>query len=752
MRADTDPNRWFVLLVDDDEDEYIITRNLLASRAQQYSLDWAKNFDDGLAAVQTGKYDAVLVDYYLGKHTGAELIRRARAAGCKVPLLVITGAVDQAVDLEVMQAGASDYLNRAELTAALLERALRYAIRNHQISTAAQAQIESERASLRTLIENAPAGILMTDAQGNFTVTNPASESFFPPGGITGTASGPVHGYVLTRKDGTVYAPEELPLPRSLRGETVTGEELIIRHEDGRNVFTLVNASPIFTPDHKIIGSVSVLLNNTQQKEIEAALRESEERFRLASQSMQGFVWDYDLTAGRVYRSDGVELVTGYTAAELVSNRNAWIELMHPDDQPPAGLTTADLLSQSSDTYTREYRILHKSQQWVWVQEQGKLIRDNQGRLVRVVGTTIDIHARKQAELALRESEDRFRSVIANTRTVMFTVDKNLCFTWAYNLQQGYQLEEIIGKREEDFMEPEAAAVLVKPKLEVLRTGKPVQREMVYRMNGRMVAYQAAYDPIFSKDGEVTGVSCVAMDVTDLVQLRSQQAQDQAKIEIQHSLIQQREQERMQIARDLHDGPVQELTSLLFLLQNLQTVQSEPERLQIIEEMKQSLNRAAGDLRSYATELRPPVLASFGLEKAIQSHLVEFKRKYPHITIHFKASQVGEILPEAPRTALYRIYQELLNNIVKHSGASEVSIHFEKTLEQALLEVHDNGKGFQVPKEWLVLARNKHLGLVGIRERAEAVGGTVEVTSAPQKGTGVRVCIPLDDSDIITTK
>jgi signal transduction histidine kinase len=109
------------------------------------------------------------------------------------------------------------------------------------------------------------------------------------------------------------------------------------------------------------------------------------------------------------------------------------------------------------------------------------------------------------------------------------------------------------------------------------------------------------------------------------------------------------------------------------------------------------------------------------------------------------ADQEGGLLPEDIRLALFRIYQEGMNNIAKHSPGSQVHILFHKDEKDAHLEISDNGPGFEVPEDWLTLARTGHLGLVGMSERAEAVGGRLKVDSAPGQGTRVQVIVPLVD-------
>jgi len=216
-----------------------------------------------------------------------------------------------------------------------------------------------------------------------------------------------------------------------------------------------------------------------------------------------------------------------------------------------------------------------------------------------------------------------------------------------------------------------------------------------------------------------------------------------ARIEVHHRLIEQREQERLQIARDLHDGPVQDLTAAVYALQSMKSDCVDSKVMDGINSVRQSLEEQVADLRAFTQNLRPPTLARFGLEKAIRAHLDNFEEKNPDLTIKFASRQDARLVPEAIRVALYRIFQEALNNIVKHARATQVDISLEKDESLVSLTVQDNGNGFDLPTDWLAMAREGHLGLVGMRERAEAIQGSLKVLSQPGQGTTIRVTAPL---------
>jgi len=127
-----------VLLVEDDEDDFIITRDLFSEMAgRRFRLDWARTVTEGLETMALNRHDVCLVDYQLGAQNGIELLRAALEAGCQAPIILLTGAGEHEVDLQAMQAGAADYLVKTHLQANTLERSIRYALQRKRAAAAA---------------------------------------------------------------------------------------------------------------------------------------------------------------------------------------------------------------------------------------------------------------------------------------------------------------------------------------------------------------------------------------------------------------------------------------------------------------------------------------------------------------------------------------------------------------------------------------------------------------------------------------
>lgn len=216
--------------------------------------------------------------------------------------------------------------------------------------------------------------------------------------------------------------------------------------------------------------------------------------------------------------------------------------------------------------------------------------------------------------------------------------------------------------------------------------------------------------------------------------------------ELQRRLIDRNEAVLRELARDLHDGPMQDLYGLVFQVDSLAPEIPNDQGPETAQMIKDRLLQIIQSLRSMSRDLRPPALAPYGLEKAIRSHLELIQQAHPDLKIGLDLATDRQALPEPVRMSLFRIYQTAIANVIRHAKASQVTVRFLMEPEQAQLEIQDNGCGFNVPGRWIELARGGHMGLVGAAERAEAAGGKLQVVSNPGEGTLIRVIVPRSPS------
>lgn len=218
-------------------------------------------------------------------------------------------------------------------------------------------------------------------------------------------------------------------------------------------------------------------------------------------------------------------------------------------------------------------------------------------------------------------------------------------------------------------------------------------------------------------------------------------------IEIHAHLIDDAEAERLRLAQDLHDGPIQDLYAVYYQLKETFPISGD---LQAVDNANGQgaaviplVQRVIAQLRSLCGELRPPTLIAFGLEKAIRSHIEDLHNAYPALAINLELDPDAGELPEQVRMAFYRVYQQAISNIIRHAQAETIWVRLSRQDHQAQLEIQDDGCGFELPEKWAELSKKGHYGIVGSFERARSIGGYLEIRSQPNQGTAIQLTAPI---------
>ena len=311
--------------------------------------------------------------------------------GRLVAILVVHSAVPRAwTELETALVAET-----AERTWAAMERAR------------AEAATRESEARFRAAFEQANVGIVQASLDGHLLLPNPG---FCRIIGRTAEET-----KTLTVRD--ITHPDEYDLDMAQAARVIAGEipgytmEQRYVRGDGEIVWVQMASSLVRDNAGAPSYALAIVEDITARKHAEAELLRANERFRLAEEAANGFVYDWDLRTGAARRSDGFGRVLGYGSGEVAETFEAWAELMHPDDRAAPGvLALAEALDREG-AYALEYRVRRRGGGYAWVLDRGLVVRDSplggSGAGVRVVGTTVDITERKRAEIALRESEER---------------------------------------------------------------------------------------------------------------------------------------------------------------------------------------------------------------------------------------------------------------------------------------------------------------------------------------------------------
>jgi len=217
---------------------------------------------------------------------------------------------------------------------------------------------------------------------------------------------------------------------------------------------------------------------------------------------------------------------------------------------------------------------------------------------------------------------------------------------------------------------------------------------------------------------------------------------------LSRQLILAQEEERKRISRELHDEIVQTLVGINVHLASLKVKArlNIKDLLKKISQTQRLVENSVNTVHRFARELRPTVLDDLGLIPALEAFIKDFSKRTT-IHVRFTAFAGVEQLNSTKRTVIYRVVQSALSNVDKHAHASEVKVSMRKLQDVIRLEIHDNGKSFEIERV-LYAKRHKRLGLLGSRERVEMVGGRFGIESAPQDGTTISAEIPMANGSL----
>lgn len=358
---------------------------------------------------------------------------------------------------------------------------------------------------------------------------------------------------------------------------------------------------------------------------------------------------------------------------------------------------------------------------------------------VAIENATLYKKERVMAE-QLQVSEKNYRELFENANDAIWVQDLGGKFTAANKASAeltGYAQQELLRMDVRKFLSQEGLRVAREVRKKLLKgkpLGEPYEQEII-KKNGTVAVLKLATSPV-TRDGQVVGFQHIARDVTE-----EKRMQDNLSFHLQQ-VTRAQEEERRRIARELHDETAQDLTALS---RQLDTLISNGQHLSsrdtlLLEELRQQADRTLEGVRRFSQDLRPSILDDLGLLPALEWLTSDLSENFGIVIEMAVVGSARRFTPEI-ELLLFRIAQEALRNVWKHSKASKTWVTLEFDENKTVLTVKDNGKGFKLPERVGDLAAVGKLGLVGMQERARLVGGSLTVQSKPDKGTTITIVV-----------
>jgi two-component system sensor histidine kinase UhpB len=483
----------------------------------------------------------------------------------------------------------------------------------------------------------------------------------------------------------------------------------------------------------------------TERKQAEDAMRESEERYRNLVESISDVVYAIDSSGMLTYISPVVKNTLGYEPDELIGRQ--FLEFVHKEDHDLLMRRFSELregIARHSD-----YRVIGKHADIKWVRTlTNPIIKE--GGFVGAHGVLIDITERKQAEEALIKSELRFRNsfdlpligfAITSPEKEWIEVNDRICSIL------GYSRDEIVQRTWLELTHPDDLPADIE-QFNLILSGQIEKYSMdkrFIRKDGQVVWTSISVGCVRKPDGRVDYIIGLMEDISERKRAEEQLKSSMGQLRTLSAHLQSiREEERAMMAREIHDELGQELTGLKMDLSWLVKRLSKNQKSLIskTESMLKLVDSTIQTVRKISSKLRPGVLDDLGIVAAIEWQTQDFRDR-TGIKCELNSSVEDVELDRDRSTAVFRIFQETLTNVVRHAKATRIIVNVDEDAGNLILRVKDNGRGITESK----ISHPKSLGLLGMRERVLLFGGEVKISGIPGEGTTVTVTIPLKQGE-----
>ena len=453
--------------------------------------------------------------------------------------------------------------------------------------------------------------------------------------------------------------------------------------------------------------------------------------------------------------NSGAERIKGYLRSEILGRHFSCF--YPPEDvrseKPQKLLALARKMGRAEDQGWR----VRKDDSKFWAQVTITAIRNESGELIGFGKVTRDLTDQKRAESVLHRQEERFQLFVHAVQDyAMFMLDPAGNVTsWNVGAERikGYSASEIIGRHFSCFYPPEARDWKPARALDIaVRDGHFQDEDWRVRKDGSKFWANVVITAIRDENGELTGFGKVTRDMTE--RMLAQQAIEESQNKLRDSekalrelslhLLRTQDEERRRIGREMHDSLGQYLSAALIKLDSMALPPDAADAVEEAAECSKLLQQCLREIRTVSYLLYPPMLEEMGLRSAVPWYLDGFSKR-SGIKTNFQISEGFGRIGRDAELVLFRVLQECLTNVQRHSGSSVADVRICRSSDRVVLEVQDYGKG--LPPELFEHGSEDWLGSVGVgmrgmRERLQQLAGSLDLRS-DSSGTLVRATVPL---------
>lgn len=479
-------------------------------------------------------------------------------------------------------------------------------------------------------------------------------------------------------------------------------------------------------------------------------IRRAESKYRTLVEQLPVITYTCRLDDLRspLYMSPQIDAVLGYAPEEFIEDPALWSKRIRHEDLPEVQAALARSRASRSP-FRAEYRIVARDGRLLWFNDDAVVIHDEADGSQCLQGIMRDVTAHRQAQEALRQSEERFRLLVECVKDyAIFMLDpEGRIVSWNTGTERltGYGQEEILGRRHSCFHTSEEMEMGV-PNQE-LRTAEEngwfESEGWRVRKDGSSYWASVIITALQDKSGKLIGFSHITRDRTEHKRAEGKLIvyQDQLR-SLASELSLAEERQRRRIAVELHDRVGQALAISKIKLGVLSSAAGCAESLALIDEVRKLVEQAIQDTRSLIFEISSPILYELGFEAALE-WLAEQLQKQHSIETSYEDDQAPKPLDDDIRALLFHATGELLINAAKHACARNIKVLTSREGDYIRVSVEDDGVGFNVLETGPARGECYGFGLFSIRERLNYVGGRLEIDSVPGQGSRVALVAPL---------